>query len=472
LLQNGSIESYIKAVLGALDREKERRRKMAKKAAVDTKNLFKRGNVWWIQAMRKGKRVIQSTGETDISQARAVRDRELNPLRLADAKARAEAAFERVQTADQKLTRALDALPALAVRHAWDAFLASPERSDAGAVTLAGYLCQWNRFEKWVEARRPGGELRAVAVKDAADYAADLTAAGLSPSRFNMHIDLLKMVFRVLTDSARLATNPWCKVKRKRKSTQGRRAFTSDELRTILGTATGELQTLLIIGAYSGLRLGDAVTLDWNAVDLANGTITLRPKKTAARTGKIVAVPVHPTLYAALEQTPEGQRKGPVLPELAELREKHPMVITHRLRRHFIACGIETHVKREGTGVKAASVAGFHALRHTIVSQLASKGVPLEVIRGLVGHGGESMTRAYVHQNAEAARAAVGALQGMASDVGADTAATRADAPTGREAAILTIVEGMTVATWKCDRQKVLDLFRLGGTTKGSTASA
>ena len=445
---------------------------MAKKAAVDTKNLFKRGNVWWIQAMRKGKRVIQSTGETDVSQARAVRDRELNPMRLADAKERAEAAFERVQTADQKLTRALDALPALTVRRTWDAFLASPERSDAGEVTLGGYLSQWNRFEKWIEERRPGGELRAVTAKDAADYAADLTAAGLSPSRFNMHIDLLKMVCRVLFETARLAANPWFKVKRKRKSTQGRRPFTSTELQAILGTASGELQTLLIIGAYSGLRLGDAVTLDWSAVDLANGTITLRPKKTAARTAKIVAVPIHPSLYTALAQIPERQRKGPVLPELAELREKHPMVITHRLRRHFTACGIDMHVKREGAGVKAASVAGFHALRHTIVSQLASKGVPLEVIRGLVGHGGESMTRAYVHQNAEAARAAVGALQGMAPEAGPDTPPGLADAPAGRESAILAIVEGMTAETWQGDRQRVLDILRPTGAPKGETALA
>lgn len=445
---------------------------MAKKAVVDTKNLFKRGNVWWIQAMRKGERVIQSTGETDVDRARAVRDRELNPMRLKDAKKRAEAVYERVQTADSKLTKALDALPSLTVRRSWDAFLTSPERSDAGTVTLDGYLGQWNRFEKWTEARRPGGELRAVTVKDAGEYAADLTAAGLSPNRFNKHVDLLKMIFRVLTDPARLTCNPWDKIKRKRQNTQGRRAFTSQELQAVLATASGELQTLLVIGAYSGLRLGDAVTLDWSSVDLANGTITLRPKKTAARTGKIVAIPVHPTLYAALSQTPSGERVGPVLPELAELRDSHHALITHRLRRHFESCGIQINVKRDGAGVKSASVAGFHALRHTIVSQLASKGVPLEVIRGLVGHGGTAMTMAYVHQNAEAARAAVGALQGMASAEVADVTPRPADATAGRESAVLAIVEGMTAETWQSDRQKLLELLRQEVAGKGEPALA
>ncbi len=447
---------------------------MARKLKEDTehKNLFKRRNVWWIQAMRNGERFIKSTGHTDLDKARGKRDEELNPLLLKDEKKRAEAVYAKVQTVGQKLTRALDALPALPVRKAWDAFLSSPQRSDAGQVTLDGYLCQWNRFEKWIEARRPGGELRAVNDKDAGDYAADLTTAGMSPNRFNKHVDLLKMIFRVLSDAARLEANPWEKIRRKRLNTQGRRAFTVQELQTILETASGELQTLLIIGAYSGLRLGDAVSLDWSSVDLANGMITLCPKKTAARTGKIIAVPLHPTLQAALSQTPEGKRKGPVLPELAGLRDGHPTIVAHRLRRHFEACGVEMRVKREGAGLKSASVAGFHALRHTIVSQLASKGVPLEVIRGLVGHGGESMTRAYVHQNAEAARAAVGALQGMAYAEVADTPPRPSDTTGAEIHGVLAILEGMTAETWQADREKAVEIIKREGTPKGGNGLA
>jgi integrase len=440
------------AVQSALRRNKEGGPLMPGKA--DTKNLFKRGKVWWVHAMRKGERVVMSTGETDAEKARAFRDRELAPLRLADAKERAEAAFERVQTADQKLTRALEALPALPVRGAWQAFLASPERGDASETTLDGYLCQWNRFERWVEARRPGGELRAVTVKDAGDYAADLAAAGLSPGRFNKHVDFLKMVFRVLADPARLASNPWDKIRRKRPNTQGRRAFTPEELQAVLGKAAGELQTLLMIGAYSGLRLGDAVSLDWGAVDLANGTITARPEKTASRTGRLVAVPIHPTLRAALERVPQGSRRGPVLPEFAALRENHPAVIQHRLRRHFKACGIQTKAARSGAGVKSVSVAGFHALRHTIVSQLASKGVPLEVIRGLVGHGGEGMTRAYVHQNAEAARSAVVALPDVVGD------ARPCPEAAGR---VRELLEGMTAETWRENRDRLLEILNREG---------
>ena len=406
----------------------------------DNRNLMKRGNMWYIKRMVNGRVIFQSTHETNIIEARKVRDSVLNPVNLRDDVERAEAVFARVQTVDQQHAKAVDALPALTVVDTWAAFLKSPERSDASERTLAGYLCQWKRFERWIEKRRDEGpeerrkerELRDVTVQDAFDYAANLVAAdqvkgkrkGVTPNTFNKHIVLLEMIFRVLTDTARIGVNPWAKIKRKRLCTQGRRVLTFAELQTVLERATGELKTLLIIGSYSGLRLGDAVTLNWSSVDLDLGIITLRPKKTAKSTGKIVAIPMHPTLKVALEQTPPSKRTGAVLPQLAKMREVNPDGINYRLQKHFTECGIITTVDRDGVGRKVP-VAGFHALRHTIVSQLASRGVPLETVRGLVGHGGDSMTRAYVHQNAESARAAVEALPALTSTSAADIAAAR-----------------------------------------------
>ncbi len=281
-----------------------------RKEGAGAKNLMRRGSVWYIKRMVDGQVLVQSTGETELGKAKKARDRILNPYNLRDERDRAEAALARVQTVDQRLAKAIDDLPALTVKEAWSAFLKSPERSDAGEVTLDGYLLKWNIFEKWIEARRPSGELRAVTLQDATDFAAELVEKGLTPNTFNKYIALFSLMFRVLNDTARITVNPWAKIKRKRLNTQGRRALTVKELQTVLESATGELQTLLIIGAYSGLRLCDAVTLDWSEVDLVRGIITLQPKKTASRTGKFVGVPIHPTLQAALSQTPPDKRHG------------------------------------------------------------------------------------------------------------------------------------------------------------------
>lgn len=385
------------------------------KKAAGAKNLIRRGAVWYIKRMVDGQVLVQSTGETALGEAIKKRDRVLNPYNLREEKDRAEAALARVQTVEQKLAKAIDDLPALPVKDAWDAFLKSPARSDASEATMVSYLIKWKIFMAWIEARRPGGELRAVSVQDANDFSCMLMGKGLTPNTFNKYVGLFTMMFRVLADEARITVNPWTKIRRKRLNTQGRRALTVEELQKVLESATGELQTLLIIGAYSGLRLCDAVTLDWGEIDLDQGIITLRPKKTASRTGKFVGVPIHPTLHAALSQTPPNKRRSSVLPDLKKMWEENPDGINYRIKKHFSeTCKIETTVPRKGGGKNRVALVGFHALRHTIVSQLASKGVPLEVIRGLVGHGGETMTRAYVHQSAEAARGAIGSLQALA----------------------------------------------------------
>ncbi len=389
---------------------------MAKKVRRHSKGmgcLVLKGKTWFARWVVDGKVFIKTTETSDKRKAVKKLKELTAPFRLGDEVDTLEAMAVKIGGRKAEITKIEEEKPTLKVSQAWDAFLKSPERSDASERTLKGYSCQWKRFESWINNRRKDGELREVTAHDASDYATDLTSDQVTPNTFNKHIVLLEMIFRVLTDSAKLGANPWIKIKRKRLTTQGRRAFTAQELKTILESATGELQTLLIIGAYSGLRLGDAVTLDWRSVDLDNNIITLKPKKTASRTGKLVAIPIHPTLHLALAQTPTEERKGAVLPELAHMREDNPDGINYRLKQHFKACSIKTTVKRDGVGRQVAE-AGFHALRHTIVSQLASRGVPLETVRGLVGHGGETMTRAYVHQNAEAVRAAVEALPALA----------------------------------------------------------
>ena len=417
--------------------------------------LVLKGKTWFARWVVDGKVFIKTT-ETSNKRKAEAKLRELTaPFRLGDQLETLEAMSAKIGGRKAEITRIENEKPALKISQAWDAFLKSPERSDAGERTLKGYACQWKRFEEWIGQRHKDGELRDITASDAADYAADLTSDQVTPNTFNKHIVLLEMIFRVLTDTAKLVANPWIKIKRKRLSTQGRRAFTAQELKTILESATGELQTLLIIGAYSGLRLGDAVTLDWKSVDLDNNIITLKPKKTASRTGKLVAIPIHPTLHLALAQTPTEDREGAVLPELAKMREENPDGINYRLKQHFKACHIATTVKRDGVGRQVAE-AGFHALRHTIVSQLASRGVPLETVRGLVGHGGETMTRAYVHQNAEAVRAAVEALPALAPALALHE---RPEAPSAKLKAVLDQLADLSDIELEQLSKKVIELI-------------
>ena len=71
--------------------------------------------------------------------------------------------------------------------------------------------------------------------------------------------------------------------------------------------------------------------------------------------------------------------------------------------------GIATREKRAGWH-QSRPTASFHSLRHTFVTRCVEAGVPVAVVRELVGHTRETMTLHYTHISAEAMEAALSAL--------------------------------------------------------------
>ena len=61
-----------------------------------------------------------------------------------------------------------------------------------------------------------------------------------------------------------------------------------------------EWHLLILIGIYTGLRLGDCCRLDWSQISLAQGVIQLVPRKTRRHHQRMVTIPIHPALGAAL----------------------------------------------------------------------------------------------------------------------------------------------------------------------------
>ena len=71
--------------------------------------------------------------------------------------------------------------------------------------------------------------------------------------------------------------------------------------------------------------------------------------------------------------------------------------------------GLTVREKCKGWAI-ARPTASFHSLRHTFVTRCVEAGVPVAVVRELVGHTRETMTERYMHISAEAMEAALSAL--------------------------------------------------------------
>jgi integrase len=239
--------------------------------------------------------------------------------------------------------------------------------------------------------------------------------------------------------------------------TNSRRELTIDELRKICQAATGELRTLLALGIYSGLRLGDCATLRWGEVDLPRVMMRRIPNKTARRNPKPVIVPIHPILRDMLASTPLKQRGEYVLPEMAALYAHNICAVTDKVQGHFKACGITLHKPGTGKdGKRAVIEVGFHSLRHTFVSLCRESNAPLAVVESIVGHSNPSMTRHYTHVGELAAGRAVALLPSVMSEA-------EPEPPKREQGEVLrdmqTVLKSMTAKNWKTKKADALAML-------------
>ncbi len=369
-------------------------------------HLYKRGDVYWIQYDLDGNRYRQSLETTSAREAASKASEKMAPYaakaeaeRLAIISARMKSAKDRAASAGGMVT----------LVGAWSAFLALDKeaRPDPGPATLAQYESHWNGFTGWLEKHAPAVKtLAAVRDTHAAGFIRHLNETGYSVGRVNKFKRFLKMFFRVMLGGA---GNPFESVKAQKDVQIAKQPFTVEELREIVSTAKGEMQTLYLLGAGTGLRLGDCCTLMWGEVDLARRLIFRVPNKTARR-GETVKIGLPPTLAAHLAGL---SRVAPyVLPGLAAeyLGGKAP-IIARRIQAHLEACGIQTlktgtgagSEKKDrdgkpipGTGKRAVVLKGFHSFRHSFVSLNADAGTPQATMQKLVGHGSPAMTLHYL----------------------------------------------------------------------------
>lgn len=463
-----------------------------------TGHVFKKGNRFYLQYMLDGRRVKQVVRDADGNPVTTAEDAELRrkvimaPLLVAEREDALRSAVTKLGDAVQQreaVERGTDV--ALPLVTAWDAYVASVNRPDSGPRTLDGYASQWRLFVSWVGSFHPEvTELRQVSGAVAEAYAGYLlkeirekrkrpdgpdgkstgydeviVKRSFTTNTYNKHVRVLELVFRVLARKAGLPSNPWAGITRKTENRQSRRELTVAELNAICNHATGELQRLLVLGIYTGMRLGDCCTLRWSEVDLVRSIILRVPNKTARRKGAPVHIPIHPTLFAVLSQTPEKKRSGYVFAQFAARYRHEDADVAKEIQRHLIACGIQVHKDETGKGTSKRAVVevGFHSLRHSFVSLCRQSNAPLAVVEAIVGHSNPAMTRHYTHVGEVAAGAAVAALPaiGTAVEVRGEKAAVKAAKPvlSERDQKVVAILGKMTGETWEKDRDAVLALL-------------
>jgi len=161
-----------------------------------------------------------------------------------------------------------------------------------------------------------------------------------------------------------------------------RRPYTEEELKKLLALEDPEAVLFVLLGAHAGLRISEALALEWKDIDLEGGTLIVR----AGKGGKRRSVPLSNSLTRSLRATRLINPPKPLELTLSTLR-----------RRMLEACAL--------AGV---SYLGYHALRHSAGTRLYKESGDLETVARLLGHSSLETTRIYAKWSEDGVRSRLG----------------------------------------------------------------
>ena len=423
----------------------EKVRFMARGRAKGSGSIFKRGNKWSLKIRLEGQEKVVALGTTSKREAQKMADEIMDykiesmtdvVAHIAGAKGLVdEAKVEEIRKAvDRK--RGVD----IQVKDAFEGYLKEADRPESGPSTIIEYKRYWGKFVKWLKEKEKTEDLCLHEVSPSlsrkfANYI--FNESGLSPQSYNKIIRFCRLMFKTMSHTAEIRDNPFSDIATKRAKAYGKRELSQSEVKDLLNNSKGELRLLMAIGAYTGMRLGDAALCEWEKVDLQDLVIRIQPSKTKLH-NKFISVPIIPVLVDELAYSLPGKDKGEkyVLPKLASQYNKHRSSLTKKIRKAFTDAKIESN--DQGT-------IGFHSLRHTFVSECAKHDVSMSIVQELVGHGSPAMTRHYTHIDVETAAKQLSKLT------------VNKDKETKLQH-LRRLVEEMNEENWEAQREKILKL--------------
>ncbi|MBQ7189147.1 MAG: tyrosine-type recombinase/integrase [Kiritimatiellae bacterium] len=281
--------------------------------------------------------------------------------------------------------------------YAFDAYMTDVNVDDISAGTEENYYRGFSLFERWINREYPNVKyIDELTDEMAKEYFTSISKT-VSSATYNRYLVYLRRIFKILLGESNFLSGL---KKKKAVSKFPRRALTTAELKKLLNYVEGDqdMKILFHLGIYTGSRISDCSLLKWENVDFERRLIQFIPKKTQ-RLGKMLAIPIHPKLLSVLKEvhTSESQPDEYISPTNAQMYKSE--YLTPKASNVMRYCGI----KKDGDERKVS----FHCLRHTFCSMCANAGVPLAIVKEILGHNSEKITSLYYHFNLEAGIKAV-----------------------------------------------------------------
>ena len=212
---------------------------------------------------------------------------------------------------------------------------------------------------------------------------------GLSKSRVNRYLALLKKMFNLAIDWDYLRENPVRKVRLfSEKDNLQERILSEDEEKALLKECSEHLRPIVLTALHTGMRRGEILNLRWDQVDLRKRTV--RVEKT--KSNKVRFIPINDALLHEFNHL--KKRNGQSEHVFPNPRNDKPLT---EIKTAFNAA-------KRRAGINGLR---FQDLRHCFASRLVERGVDIITVMDLLGHHSVVVTQRYTHSNSDQKKRAV-----------------------------------------------------------------
>ena len=306
--------------------------------------LYKRGSVWWMSLVYKGRRGRKSTETEDQKLAKKV--------------------YEKLK-GEIAENRWFESLPGeeKTFREMMEKFLAEHASKKASCKSYESYVRSLNPF-------LGNHTLTDITPRVINEYKLKRRNDGVKPGSINRELAILKKAFNLaLKEWEWVKENPASKVSMEEENNKRDRWLADDEEERLVEACSPRLRELVIFALNTGMRLSEILALTWRGVDLFRKTITVfKSKNKEMRT-----LPMNQTIFEMLKSRAKIKS---IKTDLVFYNKNHA-----EIDKRFVS--LSFHYTARKAKVEDFR---FHDLRHTFATRLVQSGKDLYKIQRLLGH--------------------------------------------------------------------------------------
>ena len=266
------------------------------------------------------------------------------------------------------------------------AFLRTLEGRNASPETIRAYTTSLSQFRGYLAASYPSGlRVDEVQQEDIEEYLTTLARRGLSGVTRANRLAAIRELFRFSVRRGLIPASPAFEVSTPRREKRGRVWLRPDEYTKLLSAAGGNLRDFCILQLFlqTGVRVSELVSLNVDDVDLPGKLLRVR----AGKGQQARDIPLEKKAIRALKSWID--LRGYVATTDALFPNRYGQRLSDRSVRELLT------IYREAAGITKRATP--HSLRHTFASYKAKAGVPLPMLKDMLGHAKLSTTQIYTH---------------------------------------------------------------------------